>query len=80
VFAVYTQNSGQNAPLATAVQYIEPYIDGGYWTGFRPMMYQFTPFTAVIDMENGEVLAVDTMTSQLGTAQITNLVQAANED
>jgi hypothetical protein len=80
VFAVYTQAQGMNAAISVAASYISPYIDGGYWTGKRPFFYSFTPFAAVVDMENGEVLAMDTYTAPLPAATLLNAATQANED
>lgn len=44
-------------------------------------MYSFTPYSAVIDMENGKVLAKDTdTTTYLSVGQIMSAVQQANSD
>ena len=80
VFAVYTQMQGANAAITTAAGYISPYISGGYWTGMRPIFYQFTPFTAVVDMETGEVLIMDTYTAPLSTMAILDAATQANSD
>jgi hypothetical protein len=60
VFAVYV-NGGPPLSIADAYTYISPYFDGTYFTGTAPpISYTFFPYTAVIDMRNGEVIAKDT--------------------
>ena len=80
VFASYT-NGGYTAPISTAYSYISPYFDGSYFTGQSPpITYPFFPYSAVIDMEDGTVIAMDTSSSYLTTTQILNAVQQANSD
>ena len=77
---VYTQ-SGAQAPIATAYNNIHSYFQGSYFTGKAPpISYAFTPYSAVIDMQTGEVLAMDTQTSYLSTSQIMAAVNQANSD
>jgi hypothetical protein len=80
VLAVYT--SGHTSVSITSAQgNISPYFDGGFWTGDKPpFFYPFTPYSAVIDMEDGKVLAMDTQSSYLSTGQILSAVQQANSD
>jgi len=80
VFAVYT-NGGSAAPIATAHSYISPYFDGSYFTGQAPpIYYPFTPYSAVVDMEDGTVIAMDTSSVYLSTGDILSAVQQANSD
>jgi hypothetical protein len=59
VFAVYT-NAGAPLPIADAFTNISAYFDGTYFTGtMPPVPISYTPYTAVIDMRTGEVIAVD---------------------
>jgi hypothetical protein len=80
VFALYTQSQGMDASISMAANYISPYIQGGYWTGKRSVSYQFTPIVAVIDMETGEVLAMDSYTAPLAPVAILDAATQANED
>lgn len=77
VFAVYTQNHSP-APIETAFEYISPYFEGSYFTGKAPpISYSFTPYTAVVDMRNGEVIAKDSQGAYLSTTQILAAVEEA---
>jgi hypothetical protein len=59
-------------------QNISPYFAGTYWTGTKPpISYGFTPFTAVIDMRNGEVLAKDSQSDFLTVQDIISAVEQA---
>ena len=59
VFAVYT-NGGGPLPIADAFTNISPYFDGTYFTGtMPPVPIAYTPYTAVINMRTGEVIAAD---------------------
>ncbi|MCK9459011.1 MAG: hypothetical protein M0R80_05175 [Proteobacteria bacterium] len=70
VFAVYT-NGGAPMPIADAFPYISPYFAGGYFTGaMPPISIAFTPYSAVIDMRTGEVIAVDTASAYLSVSDI----------
>jgi hypothetical protein len=80
VFAAYT-NGGYTMDIASAYPYISPYFDGQYFTGQSPpFYYPFVPYSAVVDMEDGTVIAMDTSTSYLSTTDILNAVQSANSD
>lgn len=80
VFASYT-NGGYEAPITTAHSYISPYFDGSYFTGKSPpFSYPFFPYSAVVDMEDGTVIAMDTSSYYLSTADILAAVQEANSD
>lgn len=66
------------APIATAATHIAPYFDGGFWTGqLPPITYPFNPFTAVISMVDGHVIAMDTMEYYLNGNDIINAVTEA---
>ena len=59
VFAVYI-DGGPPLPIAEAFTYISPYFAGTYFTGTMPSIsVMYTPYTAVIDMNTGEVIAKD---------------------
>jgi hypothetical protein len=76
VFAVYT-NGGGTMPIADAFPYISPYFDGSYFTGaMPPISIAFTPYTAVVDMRTGEVLAMDTASAYLSVSDILAAVGA----
>jgi hypothetical protein len=79
VFAVYTQG-GQNANIASVYSsYIAPYFDGSWHTGTRPPInYPFTPYTDVISLVDGTVLAMDTSSTYLSGTDIMNAVNQAN--
>ena len=77
MFAVYV-NGGPPLPIADAYNSISPYFDGRYFTGTAPpISYSFFPYTAVVNMRNGEVIAMDTDTSYLTVEQILAAVQEA---
>lgn len=58
--------------------YIAPYFETGGHTGTRPpISYSFTPFSAVISMRTGEVVAVDTDSTYLSVQQIVDAVNLA---
>ena len=80
VLAVYT-NQGSTLPIATAAGNISPHFTGGFWTGKAPPIgYSYFPYTGVIDMETGNVLAKDNGTDLLTTSEIMSAVQQANSD
>jgi hypothetical protein len=59
VFAVYV-NGGPPLPIAEAYTNISAHFDGTYFTGTAPpISYSYFPFSAVIDMCTGEVIARD---------------------
>ena len=76
VFAVYT-NGGGPMSIAEAFPYISPYFEGTYFTGaMPPISISFTPYTAVIDMNTGEVIAKDTDTVYMTVNDILTAVGA----
>lgn len=79
MFAVYTQNGG-NASIGNVWStYIAPYFNGSWHTGTRPPInYPFTPFSAVISLVDGTVIAMDTSSSYLSGTDIINAVNQAN--
>jgi hypothetical protein len=80
VFAAYT-NGSATAPITTAYNYISPYFNGSYFTGQAPpFYYPFTPYSAVVDMEDGTVISMDTTSYYLSTGDILDAVQQANSD
>lgn len=80
VLAVYTQN-GTTSQIASAASSISGHFNGGFWTGKAPpIAYSYWPYTGVIDMETGNVLAKDTDTQFLTTSQIMSAVQQANSN
>jgi hypothetical protein len=77
VFAVYTQN-GAPAPIETAFEHISPHFAGSYFTGKAPpISYGFTPYSAVIDMRSGEVIAKDNSGAYLTVQNIIDAVEQA---
>jgi len=49
---------GFDQPIADAVEHIDPYFTGSYWTGTAPPISTTVfPTNAVIDMETGVLLA-----------------------
>jgi len=60
-------------------QYIAPYFETGAATGTRPpVSYSFTPYSAVINMRNGEVIAMDVSASEyLSVQDIVDAVDSA---
>ena len=49
---------GWDQPIAAAVEHIDPYFDGSYWTGTAPPISTTVfPSNAVLDMETGVLLA-----------------------
>ncbi len=57
------------------------FFEGGYITGEGPpILIAATPFTAVIDLDTGEVLAVSTMNTAPDINQIKALVTEAAAD
>jgi hypothetical protein len=79
VFAVYTQ-SHSTAPIETAFSHISPHFEGSYFTGKAPpISYSFTPYTAVVDMRNGEVIAKDQSGAYLSVQQIIAAVGEAGD-
>lgn len=76
VFAVYV-NGGPPLPIADAFTNISAYFDGTYFTGTAPpISYSFFPYSAVIDMRTGEVIAKDTDTVYLTVTDILAAVGA----
>ena len=79
MFAVYTTGGSPN-PIATAFESIGSYFDGSYFTGTSPpISYSYWPFSAVINMRNGEVIAADNDSTFLTTADIIDAVSGAGE-
>ena len=76
VFAVYV-NGGPPLAIEEAITYISPYFDGTYFTGTAPpISYSYFPYTAVINMRNGEVIAMDTDSAFLTVPAILEAVGA----
>jgi hypothetical protein len=76
VFAVYV-NGGPPLPIADAYTNISQHFDGTYFTGTAPpISYSFFPYTAVIDMNTGEVLAMDSDSVMLTVSDILTAVGA----
>jgi hypothetical protein len=76
VFAVYIAG-GPPLPIADAYTNISPYFDGTYFTGtMPPISISFTPYTAVINMRTGQVIAMDTDTTYLTVPDILAAVGA----
>ena len=72
-------NGGQDQPIEQAVEYMAPYFTGSYFTGDRlQFSYSFTPYTAVIDMRTGEVIAKDE-TGPMSVQDIIAAVESAGD-
>ena len=60
--AVCTQNFGTQLGTVAAADYLFDYLDGSYFTGMLPPAdapVPAFPFTAIIDLETGEVALKD---------------------
>ena len=54
---IYTAH-GWDQPIADAVEHIDPYFAGSYWTGTAPPISTTVfPTNAVVDMQTGVLLA-----------------------
>lgn len=75
---MYTSGFGatENTP-AVANASLSTYFDGSYFTGeLPPISFPFFPFTAVVDLDDGKVIAKDTESVYLSTGDI---IDACNE-
>ena len=72
VFGVYTSGFGATELTpAQAFSSLSTYFDGQYFTGeLPPISFPFFPFTAVVDMDDGKVIAMDTTSVYLSTSDI----------
>ena len=60
--------------------YISPYFQTGAATGtMPPISISFTPYSAVINMRTGQVIAMDTSSVYLSVQDILNAVNQANQ-
>jgi len=67
IFASYTGSD----MAGLAGQYVGNYMEGSYWTNQAPpFQFGFWPYTAVINMRDGTVIAMDSDGSYLSTQDI----------
>ena len=78
MFGVYPSGFGSTELTpAQAFSSLSTYFDGQYFTGeLPPISFPFFPFTAVVDMDDGVVIAKDTESVYLSTGDI---IDACNE-
>jgi hypothetical protein len=79
--AVCTQNFGSELSIQNAYNYLSGYLDGSYFTGHLPPadapVPQY-PYTAIIDLETGEVALKDGQMS-MSTSAILAYVDILND-
>lgn len=77
VFAAFT-NDYLEAAISVAHFHISQYFDGSYFTGEVPEFdYDYTPYTAVIDLETAEVIAKDD--GMAGFLDLDDIMYAVNQ-
>jgi len=80
--AVCTQGFGNELGIESAAEYLYDYLSGSYFTGQLPPpdapVPQY-PYTAIIDLETGEVKLVDG-TAFMTTSAILAYVEILNND
>ncbi len=50
-YVIYTKDLGETMPIAKAMLHIDPYFNGSYFSGTKPVDMTI-PHAAVIDMKN----------------------------
>ncbi len=67
--------------MAQIAGYLSPHFKGGFWTGKEPPgTIGALPFSAVIDMENGLVIARDTSSDYVMIDEILTLIKQVDAD
>lgn len=79
MFGVYTSGFGSTELTpAQAFSSLSTYFDGSYFTGeLPPISFPFFPYTAVVDLDDGKVVAMDTSSSYLSTGDIIDACETA---
>ncbi|MCP4679681.1 MAG: hypothetical protein GY854_30155 [Deltaproteobacteria bacterium] len=78
VLAVYTDNYDPNTPTEYAYSNISQFFEPDYVTGqLPPFQSNFSPFSAIIDLETMEPMMREGIFNQLTPQRILNLLEEA---
>ncbi len=81
ILAVYTDEYNGNTPTDFAYANISQYFEPDYVIGqLPPFQSNFSPFSAIIDLETMETVVRDKILSQLTPQRILNLLEQAAND